>query len=102
MRSMASPCSVSFFGEFKVQRQQQSGGSTLPPIVTGLDIFCKEFPDEQWLVDRFLHRGLLLLCGPPKAGKTIMAHQIARSVITGEPFAGYECMATGKVLWVNL
>ena len=71
-------------------------------IHMALSIAEKTFAEDDFLISPFLHRGLIVLGGPAKIGKTVFVHQLARSVITGKDFSAYECTASGKVLWLNL
>lgn len=44
----------------------------------------------------------MLLMGPPKAGKSFLAWDLATAVATGTPFMGYACEQPSKVLYLQL
>jgi len=84
-----------------IPKPQALSGASLQ-IHMALSIAEKTFAEDDFLISPFLHRGLIVLGGPAKIGKTVFVHQLARSVITGKDFSAYECNASGKVLWLNL
>jgi hypothetical protein len=82
---------------------QAAATSVEPTVETGFDILNHDFGEEEdWYVEPFVHRGLTILGGPSKIGKSVFAHNLAHAVITSKPLSGYESDVTGKVLWINL
>lgn len=58
---------------------------------------------DNWVIDNFIEQGdQVLLIGPPKAGKSLLASQMAIAVATGGDIFGYEVKVPRKVLYVNL
>ena len=58
-------------------------------------------PQRPTLVDGMLRRGhKMLIAGPPKAGKTWLAIDLAYSVANGAPWMGHQC-AKGEVVFVD-
>jgi hypothetical protein len=56
-----------------------------------------------WVVDRFIPAGMLsVLSGKDKAGKTLFAWEIARCVVTGQPFLRSFPVTTGPVMFLAL
>jgi hypothetical protein len=67
--------------------------------VSMADIFDAPVEETTWLVDGLLPEGGIgLLCAPPKAGKSVLARNIALAVARGGRFLGRKC-AAGTVLW---
>jgi archaellum biogenesis ATPase FlaH len=58
---------------------------------------------KQWLIDGLLHPHLTLLSGQPKAGKTLFAAHIVRSLLTGQELCGRPVDGREhKVLWLGV
>jgi DNA-binding MarR family transcriptional regulator len=55
------------------------------PLVT---VCTREYPPLRWVVHELLPEGLAVLSAPPKAGKSLFAHQLCVSVASGRPFLG--------------
>jgi hypothetical protein len=59
--------------------------------------------DEQWLVEPLIGVGrLIALYSPPKAGKSLLALEIAAAVATGRPVLSQPAGEPRKVLYVDL
>jgi len=57
---------------------------------------------REWLIDGMLTKGgIMLVAGKPKAGKSVLARNIMRSIVSGQDFLGNPVMA-GKVVWLRL
>ena len=52
------------------------------------DLYNKELPKTEPLVDGFVPEGLTVIAGNPKVGKSIFVNQLATSVSTGSEFLG--------------
>lgn len=60
-------------------------------------------PDIKWLVDGLIPKpGYLLLLGPPKAGKSFLAWDMASRVASGRSVLGHETPEPGRVLYIQL
>jgi len=70
-------------------------------LVDGIHLMEQEYPPVSWLVDEIVPVGLGILGGRPKIGKSWLALQLARSVVTGRPFLGKETKP-GKTLYLAL
>lgn len=56
-----------------------------------------------WVIDRLIPSGMLtVLSGKDKAGKTLFAWEMARSVVTGQPFLQSLPVAMGSVMFLAL
>jgi hypothetical protein len=75
---------------------------TEPVFLTLRERLEKPRVNMDWLVEGFLpHGGLMLMAAMPKAGKTILARNIALGVCAGGKFLGRKC-SQGTVLWLGL
>lgn len=71
-------------------------------LVTAEELVRLPRPAIDWLIHRLIPRpGLILLLGPPKAGKSYLALQVAFSVARGGEFLGQKCEPT-KVLYLQV
>lgn len=60
-------------------------------------------PQLNWLVTGLIPKpGYMILMGPPKAGKSFLAFDIAAKVSAGEDVMGYHTPAAKKVLYLQL
>ncbi len=57
---------------------------------TAKEILSGNYRGTDWIIDELLPVGLCLAGGAPKAGKSWLFLQVARSVASGEPFLGYK------------
>jgi hypothetical protein len=74
-----------------------------PEVINGLDIHRYQPRHDSHVVDGLLTPGSVLLAGEPKAGKTVLATQIAYSVISGMPVLNqFEVLRPGPVLFLSL
>lgn len=56
---------------------------------------------EEWLVEGVLAvYNKAIIVGPQKAGKSILAQQLAHTVATGKPFLGFPTMAHTPILYI--
>ena len=61
----------------------------------------KNTVDIDWTIDELLSvGGFSIIAGPPKAGKSTLIRQLAKSVINGDPFLGRD-VTKGKVLYFS-
>lgn len=59
-------------------------------------------PNLSWVIHNLIPRpGLVALFGPPKAGKSFLAANVARKVAAGEDFLGHKTEA-GRVLYIQV
>lgn len=62
-----------------------------------------ESPDEpEWTIEKILPRGLTMLCGHPKAGKTFFAQTMTHHIATDGLFLGQFSALPGRVLYLAL
>jgi RecA-family ATPase len=70
-------------------------------VYTAADVYDKIIPPMRWVVKDFMGEGTTLLSARPKAGKSLLALQIAIAVASGKPlFDTYETVQ-GAVLYVK-
>jgi hypothetical protein len=68
-----------------------------PPLLWASDLF--DLPEPDWLIEEIMPEGGVgLLAGQSRIGKSFIALELARCVMTGEPFFGHEVCQRGGVL----
>jgi DNA-binding transcriptional ArsR family regulator len=74
------------------------------PKVIGLDIILSmRIPETRWLIEGLLpDRGLILLAGKPKSGKSWLALQLACAIATEDPIFSFPIKEARKVLFLAL
>ncbi len=71
-------------------------------VVSGAELYDREYPPRQFLVDGLIKRGdFVLLAGRPKSGKSWLLLQLAQALDTGTPFLGRDTVQA-KVLFIAL
>ena len=74
----------------------------LDPIINAADLVDMEFPDIKWAIPGLVPTGLALLCGNPKAGKSMMVLHMALAIAYGGyAFGNIKC-EQGRVLYLAL
>ena len=64
------------------------GGKHFQPVTADV-LAASETPTTSWIWKGYAPQGgLILLCAPPKCGKTTLANHLARAVSKGRPFLG--------------
>ena len=58
-----------------------------------------EVKPTEWIADGIIPPGLVMLAAGEKVGKSIMAQQLALSVVTGEPFLGHFAITQRGEAW---
>jgi RecA-family ATPase len=77
------------------------GGVLETRLVTTEDFLAIPRPQLQWIVHNQLpHPGMLLIEGPPKAGKSFLAFELARCIGQGIPFLSWPTLKS-KVLYLQ-
>lgn len=72
-------------------------------IETVSDLVAATHEPDIWLVDGLIEEGdQVVLSGPPKAGKSLLASQLALAVASGGRFLSWKVATPRKVLYVNL
>lgn len=71
-------------------------------VYTAVDLFDKNIPPMKWIATDFLGEGLTLLSARPKAGKSLLALQLAIAVAKGKPFLNLYETVKGAVLYVTV
>lgn len=67
------------------------------------DMIAAANEPDVWLLEGLIEEGdQVILAAAPKAGKTLMASQIALAVASGGRFLNWQAIAPRKVLYVNL
>lgn len=69
--------------------------------LTGEELLNMEFPDLEFVVDGILPKGLCLLVGRPKKGKSLWSAKIAECIATGQPWGEINILQ-GDVLYLAL
>ncbi len=71
-------------------------------VVSGAELYDREYPPRQFLVDGLIKRGdFVLLAGRPKSGKSWLLLQLAQALDTGTPFLGRDTIQV-RVLFIAL
>lgn len=71
-------------------------------VLPGDELYNKEYPPRQFIVDGLIKRGdLVLLAGRPKSGKSWLLLQLAQAIDTGGQFLG-RAATKGCVLFIAL
>ncbi|MBI4906594.1 MAG: AAA family ATPase [Acidobacteria bacterium] len=86
------------------EKSAKKNGRPRPQLETvdALDIFKREFPEPQFLIDDLLPNGVTILAGRPKSGKSWLTLQIAISVACGSPLFGEHKTKQGRVTYLAL
>lgn len=71
-------------------------------VQTAITLFDKEIPPMKWIAVDFLGEGVTILSARPKAGKTLLALQLAIAVAKGEALLGRYEAVKGAVLYVTV
>lgn len=67
------------------------------------DLVAAANEPDIWILEGLVEEGdQIVLCGAPKAGKSLMASQIALAVASGGDFLGWKAPIARRVLYVNL
>ena len=67
------------------------------------DLIRASTQPDVWLVEGLIEEGdQVVLSGPPKSGKSLLASQLALAVSSGGQFLGWQVPMPRKVLYVNL
>jgi DNA-binding transcriptional ArsR family regulator len=85
----------------RIEETEQYGSD---PKVIGLDIILSmRIPETRWLIEGLLpDRGLILLAGKPKSGKSWLALQLACAIATEDPIFSFPIKEARKVLFLAL
>ena len=67
--------------------------------ITAESIFYKIFEPQPMIVEGLISKGLTVLGGSPKIGKSWLALDLAISVATGVPFLGKSVQKTGVLYY---
>lgn len=67
------------------------------------DLIAAANQPDIWIIEGLVEEGdQVVLCGAPKAGKSLMASQLALAVASGGDFLGWKAPIARRVLYVNL
>ena len=72
------------------------------PLINASDLMHMEFPPIKWAVPGIIPSGLSMLCGNPKAGKSLMALHFATAIAYGGYALGNIKCEQGRVLYLAL
>lgn len=94
----------------KDPKQHKENKEPEPPKPTGPnytgytleELLTLELPEPKWVVPGLLSEGLNLLAGPPKAGKSWLALNLAMTVAAGGMVLGQSEANAGNVLYLSL
>jgi DNA primase len=72
-------------------------------LVSGADLILREFPEEQWLIDKILYNeGFCFVYGAEGVGKSFITLSMAEALATGTPWLGhFRVPRAGKVLFID-
>ena len=71
------------------------------PVLSGRQILTTDWPEPEWIVPGILPVGLTMLAGKSKVGKSWLALQICKAVVTGGRTLG-ERVKSGRILYLAL
>jgi archaellum biogenesis ATPase FlaH len=71
-------------------------------VISADDLYHRDIPLLQPMVDGLLFKGLTILAGRPKEGKSWLALQLALGVVSESSFAGLRINEPGRVLYLAL
>jgi len=85
-------------------QRSTSGGQISLEVINAYELYMKDLPPTNWIIEPIIHEGATLLTGDPKVGKSFLALQIALAVAGGEKylFDSLEICAYGRVLYLAL
>jgi hypothetical protein len=70
---------------------------------TSQQLLAADIPAPEAVVEKFLHRGeMMILAGPPKAGKSVFVTQLSTAVTAGGKFLGEFQARRGAVIWYDI
>lgn len=74
-----------------------------PEVLTAKQLLEREFPDQQWLIDKFLpEESITLIVGEAGTLKSYIGLYIAKALTTKEPFLGhYEVFSSPNILIID-
>jgi archaellum biogenesis ATPase FlaH/vacuolar-type H+-ATPase subunit F/Vma7 len=72
-------------------------------LVCAKDLITREFPDDQWLIDKILYmEGFCFIYGAEGVGKSFITMSMAQALATGEKWLGqFNVPRKGKVLFID-
>lgn len=70
--------------------------------MSAVELMKKEYPPVKWILPDILPDGTTLLCGKPKAGKSVLALNICLAVALGGKALGNIQVEQGDVLYLSL
>ena len=70
--------------------QQLTNPENYVPAISGTELMAQDFEPMEYVVKGFLPKGLSMLCGAPKVGKSWLALALCLCVASGKPFLGME------------
>lgn len=107
-RPAAPVPTVHMNGKADKPKEEQTEAEEQPatgPVYTGYtleELLTLEIPEPKWVVPGLLSEGLNLLAGPPKAGKSWLALNLAVTVAAGGMVLGQHQAVAGNVLYISL
>ena len=88
--------------EWEMQELQQLvDPENYVPCISSAELMDQEFTPAKFVVKRFLPKGLCILGGAPKVGKSWLALDLCLHVAKGEPFLGME-VTQGTAWYLSL
>lgn len=91
------------FGAIKKSRETQQGFAKQYQPVIGTELLAGNYMAPATVIEEMVHVGLTLLAGPPKAGKSFLAMQMAIAVSRGAALFGTQrIVRPGKVSYLSL
>ncbi len=73
-----------------------------PAVISAAELAALELPELVWVVDQLMPQGLVILAGPPKAGKSWLALAIAVAVACGGRVLSRWRVQQGEALYLGL
>ena len=81
--------------------QQLTNQENYVPAISGAELMAQDFSPLEYMVKGFLPKGLSMLCGAPKIGKSWFALALCLCVASGKPFLGME-VTQGAAWYLSL
>ncbi len=86
----------------KILKSQGGERLMLMKGYTAAELILSDFPAIQWVVEKLLAEGLIILAGKPKTGKSWMVLNLAIAIAIGLKFLGKFITTKGTVLYLAL
>ena len=73
-----------------------------PEIKTGTEVDAMDLPPVEWIIKDYIPKGLVILAGAEKTGKSFLALNVGLAIAAGMPILGDENVRAGDVLYLAM